>query len=329
VTKDIYLAGGCFWGLQKYLSLLPGVVATESGYANGPAPGPVSYQQVCEGSGHVETVKLTYRPQVAPLRFYLERFFEVIDPLSVNRQGGDVGPQYRTGIYWTDPADQLEVELELAALGRRLGRTPAVESGLLEGYFPAEEYHQDYLDKNPGGYCHIPQVAFARAAAAQPAPAAPGPQPPDPQRLAGLSELQRAVTRDGATEAPFTGEYDQHFEPGIYVDVTSGDPLFVSAQKFDSGCGWPAFAKPVSQAAITELEDTSFGRVRTEVRSAGSGAHLGHVFDDGPAELGGLRYCINSAALEFVPKAEMASRGYGQYLPMLDQLTDPNGPSHS
>jgi peptide methionine sulfoxide reductase msrA/msrB len=286
-------------------------LATRVGYANGPAGAstPVSYEQVCASSGHVEAVELTYDQSVAPLRYYQERLFAVIDPLAVDRQGNDVGVQYRTGVYWTDPADQAVVERELATLGRRLGRAPAVESGPLRGFHPAEEHHQDYLDKHPGGYCHISPSTMASASAALPPP--PPVPAPDPERLSRLTPLQRAVTQEGATEAPFTGEHDSRFEPGIYVDVTDGRPLFAASTKFQSGCGWPAFSRPITPEALTELEDRSYGAERTEVRSASSGAHLGHVFEDGPAELGGLRYCINSAALEFIPLAQMEARGYG------------------
>jgi peptide methionine sulfoxide reductase msrA/msrB len=333
VGKVIYLAGGCFWGIEKYLSRLPGVLATEAGYANAPgagageAPDGATYEAVCAGSGHVEAVKLTYDPAVAPLRFYLERLFAVIDPVSVNRQGGDVGVQYRTGVYWVDPADQTAILLELATLQRRYREPIAVESGPLCGFTPAEPRHQAYLDHHPDGYCHISPAAMAAAAAARPparsgtvADAAPREMgsAADPARLAALTPVQRAVTQEGATEPPFTGEYEQVFEPGIYVDVTSGQPLFASSAKYEAGCGWPAFARPISAASLRELEDRSYGRARTEIRSAGSGAHLGHVFADGPAELGGLRYCVNSAALEFVPLADMAARGYAAYLPLAE-----------
>jgi peptide methionine sulfoxide reductase msrA/msrB len=318
MSKVIYLAGGCFWGLEKYLGELPGSLATEVGYANGPGcrPGeeaaPVTYEEVCASSGHVEAVKLTYDPAVAPLRFYLDQLFRVIDPVAVNRQGGDVGVQYRAGVYWVDPADRLPVELELAALQRRHAQPIAVESGPLRGFTPAEDYHQGYLDKHPTGYCHISPAAMAAARSARPRAAAwSGASGPDPARLAALTPTQRAVTQDGATERPFTGAYDKTFERGIYVDVTSGQPLFASSAKYEAGCGWPAFARPISAELVRELEDDSHGRRRTEIRSADSGSHLGHVFDDGPAELGGLRYCVNSAALEFVPLAEMPARGYG------------------
>ena len=137
--------------------------------------------------------------------------------------------------------------------------------------------------------------------------------------LAALTPEQFRVTQKNGTERPFTGEYDHHFEPGIYVDVVSGEPLFASADKYNSGCGWPAFTKPIVDANVTELRDTTHGMVRVEVRSAHGDSHLGHVFPDGPRDRGGLRYCINSASLRFVPKARMAAEGYGEFL---DQVED-------
>lgn len=136
--------------------------------------------------------------------------------------------------------------------------------------------------------------------------------------LARLTPEQYRVTQESGTERPFSGEYDQHFEPGLYVDVVSGEPLFASSQKFNSGCGWPSFAKPVEAAHVTELRDTTHGMIRTEVRSAHGDSHLGHVFPDGPREMGGLRYCINSASLRFVPKEEMEAEGYGAYLDQVE-----------
>jgi peptide methionine sulfoxide reductase msrA/msrB len=165
----IYLAGGCFWGLEKYFSLVNGVVATDVGYANGTTDSP-SYEEVCSGrTGHAETVRLDYDPAVAPLPFLLELFYEVIDPVSVNRQGNDVGTQYRTGIYYTDPAERAVVDRSIAALQERYDRPIAVEVAPLSNYFSAEGYHQDYLEKNPGGYCHIGLTDFDHARSARPA----------------------------------------------------------------------------------------------------------------------------------------------------------------
>ena len=143
-------------------------------------------------------------------------------------------------------------------------------------------------------------------------------KPADTELRKTLSPLQYEVTQHGATERAFDNEYWNHHEPGIYVDVVSGEPLFASADKFDSGCGWPSFSRPIESGRIQEHRDTSFGMIRTEVRSADADSHLGHVFDDGPPERGGLRYCINSASLRFIPRAEMAARGYEEYLPLVE-----------
>ncbi|WP_298680222.1 peptide-methionine (R)-S-oxide reductase MsrB [uncultured Lentibacter sp.] len=139
-----------------------------------------------------------------------------------------------------------------------------------------------------------------------------------PEALAALTEEERFVTQDSGTERPFSGKYNSHFEAGLYVDIVSGEPLFASSAKFDSGCGWPSFSKPVAPAHVAELRDTSHGMIRTEVRSTHADSHLGHVFPDGPAESGGLRYCINSAALRFIPKDEMDAAGYGAYLTQVE-----------
>ncbi len=161
--SEIYLAGGCFWGAEKYLSLLPGVLETQVGYANGGTEHP-TYEEVCHnGTGHAEAVKVQYDPAQIALGALLDRFYEVIDPVVVNRQGGDVGYQYRTGIYYVDAAVQAEIAASIAKLQERCAAPVAVEVLPLENYYPAEEYHQKYLDKNPGGYCHIPQSKFEEA----------------------------------------------------------------------------------------------------------------------------------------------------------------------
>lgn len=140
----------------------------------------------------------------------------------------------------------------------------------------------------------------------------------DPKQLEKLTEIQFNVTQNNATERPFTGIFDEHFEEGLYVDIVSGEPLFTSLDKFDSGCGWPAFSRPVDNN-IRNISDRSHGMIRTEVRSQHGDSHLGHVFPDGPQEAGGLRYCINSAALRFIPKAAMTVEGYGDYLSLFEK----------
>lgn len=159
--KTIYLAGGCFWGVQKYFDQFEGVLETEAGYANGPDSAP-GYRDVCAGSGHAETVRIVYDETRISLTALLEAYFAVIDPLSVNRQGGDRGVQYRTGIYYTEEAQLPELRAAYAEEEKKAGAPLAVELMPIKNFFPAEEYHQKYLEKNPGGYCHIPASRFSR-----------------------------------------------------------------------------------------------------------------------------------------------------------------------
>lgn len=313
MIKTIYLAGGCFWGTAHLFSLVPGVTDATAGYANSIVENP-SYKEVCTGRTQAaETVKVDYDNTKVGLTDLLKLYFKSIDPISVNRQGGDVGTQYRTGIYFTDPADLPVIEAQVATIQRRNTERVAVEVMPLKNFYPAEEYHQDYLYKNPDGYCHVNPTLFKEAKTLK-------------SNLAGnkeelrrrLTPLQWEVTQNAATERPFVNEYDHEFRRGIYVDITDGTPLFVSSAKFDSGCGWPAFSRPISNELIEEKLDTSYGRIRTEVRSKLSGSHLGHVFTDGPAETGGLRYCINSASLRFIPLEDMAKEGYADFIPLVE-----------
>lgn len=313
--REIYLAGGCFWGIEHYISLVRGVVDTEVGYANGHVPDP-SYEQVCtDETGYAETVRVTYDPDQLPLSRLLDIFFKAIDPTSLNQQGNDRGTQYRTGVYYTTESDKEVVEDAIHRLQAHYSTPVVVEHKQLATYYPAELYHQDYLDNNPGGYCHISPALMQEAVHANPPRYS---KPTDEELRSKLTKEQYQVTQNGATEPPFTNKYDQEFRPGIYVDVTTGEPLFSSTDKYDSGCGWPAFTKPISKSLLTESDDNSFGMVRTEVRSKLSDAHLGHVFADGPTDRGGLRYCINSASLRFIPKEEMKAEGYEDLLHLLD-----------
>ncbi len=320
----IYLAGGCFWGVEKYFSLIPGVVATQSGYANGKTNDP-TYEDVCRrNTGHAETVKIDYDPSVVTLPFLLEQYYAVVDPCAVNRQGNDVGVQYRTGIYFEKPEDAPVIEKSLNDLRTRLGCPVAIETGPLRNFSPAEEYHQGYLDKNPYGYCHIPRERFREARLARdPARTAPYRRRSQAELKRTLTPRQYEVTQNNATEPAFHNAYYNENRKGIYVDVTTGEPLFLSTDKFDSGCGWPSFSKPIDESLIAQKADRSHGMTRTEVRSATGDAHLGHVFPDGPPDRGGLRYCINSASLAFIPEEEMERKGYGAYLPLLRSGSEP------
>ena len=310
---EIYLAGGCFWGLEEYFSRISGVLQTSVGYANGQVE-TTNYQLIKE-TDHAETVQVVYDEKVVSLREILLYYFRVIDPLSVNQQGNDRGRQYRTGIYYLEEADLPTINTVVREQELLIGRKIAVEVEKLRHYILAEDYHQDYLKKNPGGYCHID----VRDAEKPLIDAANYEKPSQAVLRENLSEESYRVTQEAATEAPFSNAYDQTFEEGIYVDITTGEPLFFAKDKFASGCGWPSFSRPISKELIHYYKDLSHGMERIEVRSRSGNAHLGHVFTDGPQELGGLRYCINSASLRFIAKDEMEEAGYGYLLPYLNK----------
>ncbi len=313
---EIYLAGGCFWGLEKYMESIHGVHSTQVGYANGNTENP-TYEEVCyNNTGHAETVRVVYDPDLLSLELLLELFYEVIDPVSINRQGADVGRQYRSGIYYLSESDLPSIQNSIARLQKRYDKPIAIEIKALENFTPAEEYHQKYLDKNPGGYCHISRGQFQKAAGMKIDPIN-YPAPSSEKLRESLSKTQYEVTQNNATEPPFRNEFWNSFRPGIYVDITTGEPLFVSTDKFESGCGWPSFSKPIDPNVVREKKDKTHRMLRTEVRSRVGNAHLGHVFNDGPKEKGGLRYCINSASLHFIPREDMEREGYGYLLELL------------
>lgn len=334
-VKDIYFAGGCFWGVEEFFSRVPGVRSVSSGYANGGTLNP-TYEDVCsQRAGHAETVHVRYAPETVSLKTLTELFFTIIDPTSVNRQGNDRGVQYRTGIYFTDPADQSVIASVMQAESAKHRSPLVVEVGPLQNYSRAEDYHQQYLKKNPGGYCHIDFSSLASLKAKPEISPDTSPEnspgtspeasvdasayakPSDAELKARLTPEAYSVTRRAGTEPPFTGQYWNAKGRGVYVDVTTGEPLFLSSDKFDSGTGWPSFTRPVTPEVVTRRQDGSHGMNRVEVRSRVGEAHLGHVFEDGPADKGGMRYCINSASLRFVPYDEMDKEGLGHLKPLI------------
>ncbi len=313
MIKTIILAGGCFWGTAHLFSLVPGVKKTEAGYANSIYSNP-SYQQVCTGRTEAaEAVRIEYDDDRVSLTDLLGLYYKSIDPTSEDRQGNDIGTQYRTGIYYTEDSDRQVIEASLATLQRRYREPLAIECEPLQNFYLAEEYHQEYLVKNPSGYCHIDPTLFEQAKHI--GKAAHSSKKDKETLRQRLTPLQWEVTQNGATEQPYNNAYDNEFRKGIYIDITDGTPLFLSTDKFNSGCGWPAFSKPIDPQLIVQHADHSFGLKRTEVKSSTSGAHLGHVFNDGSQESGGLRYCINSASLRFIPLQDMAKSGYEDFIP--------------
>lgn len=309
--KEIYLAGGCFWGVEAYMSRVFGVYDVTSGYANGHTENPTYEQVVRDHTGHAETVHVQYDPSRVDLEKLLTYYFKIIDPTSVNKQGNDRGDQYRTGIYYTNEADKAIIDKVVAKEQERYDDPIVTEVEPLTNFTLAEEYHQDYLEKNPNGYCHVEFDSLENQEISSIIDPALYPKPSDAEIKAKLTKEQYQVTQGNHTEIAFSNEYWDNYEPGIYVDVVTGEPLFSSADKYDSMCGWPSFTKPIDPAVVVEYEDTSYNMVRTEVRSRTGNSHLGHVFDDGPKDRGGLRYCINSAAITFIPQAEMEAAGYG------------------
>lgn len=305
--EEIYLAGGCFWGVEAYFERIDGVLDAISGYANGSFPNPSYEDLVYRNSGHAETVYIKYDANKISLSTILKYYFRIIDPTSLNKQGGDRGIQYRTGIYYQNEK-QREVALnEIELEQKKYNEKIVVEVLPLERFDKAEEYHQDYLKKNPNGYCHIDlskaneiiidETKYKKLS--------------DEELRKNLTPLQYKVTQENHTEYAFQNEYFDNHEKGIYVDITTGEPLFSSSDKYDSGCGWPSFTKPINSEVVNYEKDTSYNMTRVEVRSRAGDAHLGHVFEDGPKDKGGLRYCINSASLRFIPYADMDKEGYG------------------
>jgi peptide methionine sulfoxide reductase msrA/msrB len=313
----IYLAGGCFWGMEKLMRSLPGVLEVTSGYANGNKVNP-TYEEVCSGTTNFkETVKVDYDPTKVSLDTVLYAYYSVIDPTVANKQGNDVGSQYQTGVYYTDLESKTIVE-KVATVQKKRYPNFKVENKPLENFYPAEAYHQHYLDKHPQGYCHIPPYAFRRVAEMK-VDAGKYQRPNDQEIKKRLSPQQYMVTQQGGTEAPYNNKYDKTFEPGIYVDVVTGEPLFLSTDKFDSGCGWPAFSKPIDPNVVVYRKDTSLATERTEVSSRTGGSHLGHVFVGEGISPTDVRFCIDSASLKFIPYAEMDKAGYGAYKEMVEK----------
>ncbi|MGN8647009.1 peptide-methionine (R)-S-oxide reductase MsrB [Gracilibacillus sp. HCP3S3_G5_1] len=309
-------AGGCFWCMVEPFDTQPGIEQVISGYTGGDKPNP-TYEEVCTNTtGHREAVEITYNPEIFPYQKLLKIFWQQIDPTDPGGQFHDRGESYKTAIYYTNDEQRKLAEQSKQKLEESGKFNKPIVTDILPAkpFYPAEEKHQDYYKKQSFHY-----KMYKKGSGREDFIKNHWTKKYSKQELKErLTPIQYHVTQENGTERPFENEYWNNHEEGIYVDIVSGEPLFSTRDQYDAGCGWPSFTKPLNRSSISEKLDTSHGMRRIEVRSDQADSHLGHVFDDGPIDKGGMRYCINSAALRFIPKHKLKEEGLEEYLALFE-----------
>ena len=312
-------AGGCFWCMEHPFEKLDGVTQVISGYAGGHKVNPTYKEVSAGGTGHVEAVQITYDSDKLSYEDLLDVYWRQIDPTDAGGSFADRGSQYRSVIFYHNDEQKRMAEISKENLDKsgRYEKPIVTEIVKLSNFFKAEEYHQDYYRNHSLKYKYYRYRSgrdqyLEKIWGNKVGTKSGFKKPSDKELREKLTPIQYEVTQKDGTERAFHNEYLDNKKEGIYVDIVSGEPLFVSLDKYDSKTGWPSFTRPIKPDAVIEKEDRSLFSVRTEVRSRLADSHLGHVFNDGPKPTG-LRYCINSASLRFIPKQNLEKEGYGEY----------------